>query len=374
SGAGVVVLRRLADAQADGDVIHAVIRGSAINNDGSRKLGFTAPSVDGQADVIAEALAVAGVEPRTISYIEAHGTGTPLGDPVEVAALRSVFGSVGSGRIALGSVKTNVGHLDTAAGVIGLIKTVLAMNARELPPSLHLRTPNARLELDGSPFGVNTELIPWTGEVLRAGVSSFGIGGTNAHVVLESAPPRPASSGDGRRHLLPLSAASPAALDASAARLAARLESESGESFADIAFTLQQGRWHLPYRRFVVAADPAEAAAALTAAATPRHSAAEYRVVFAFPGQGPHQPACPRPTRPAWSPSAASSCRRPPRARWSRYRYPRPRPPRFWTAVRGSPWPRSTGPASAWSPGPYRLSRRSRNRCGPAESGSPGCA
>ena len=286
SGAGVVVLRRLADAQADGDVIHAVIRGSAINNDGSRKLGFTAPSVDGQADVIAEALAVAGVEPRTISYIEAHGTGTPLGDPVEVAALRSVFGSVGSGRIALGSVKTNVGHLDTAAGVIGLIKTVLAMNARELPPSLHLRTPNARLELDGSPFGVNTELIPWTGEVLRAGVSSFGIGGTNAHVVLESAPPRPASSGDGRRHLLPLSAASPAALDASAARLAAQLESESGESFADIAFTLQQGRWHLPYRRFVVAADPAEAAAALTAPATPRHSAAEYRVVFAFPGQG----------------------------------------------------------------------------------------
>ncbi|MEV6598632.1 amino acid adenylation domain-containing protein [Actinoplanes sp. NPDC051346] len=285
SGSGVVVLRRLADALADGDVIHAVIRGSAINNDGSRKVGFTAPSVDGQADVIAEALGVADVKPETVSYVEAHGTGTPLGDPIEVAALRSVYGSEGDGRTALGSVKTNVGHLDTAAGVVGLIKTVLAMKARELPPSLHLHTPNPRLELDGSPFRVNTELVPWVGEVVRAGVSSFGIGGTNAHVILESAPPRPATEGDGRRHLLPLSAASPAALEAAAARLAEHLR-ETGESLADIAFTLQQGRWQLPYRRFVVGADPAGAAAALDAPVTPVHSEGEIRTVFAFPGQG----------------------------------------------------------------------------------------
>ncbi|MEV6345246.1 amino acid adenylation domain-containing protein [Actinoplanes sp. NPDC051851] len=290
SGAGVVVLRRLADAIADGDVIHAVIRGSAINNDGSRKVGFTAPSVDGQADVIAEALGVSGVAPETISYVEAHGTGTPLGDPIEVAALRAVFGTAGAGRIALGSVKSNVGHLDTAAGVVGLIKTVLAMTARQLPPSLHVRTPNPRLELDGSPLRVNTALTDWTGDVLRAGVSSFGIGGTNAHVVLESAPPSPATAGPDRPQLLPLSAATPAALEATAARLAAHLRSGGSPALADVAFTLQQGRWRLPYRRFVVAIDLAGAVDAL-GTATPEHrpaqdDAGDRRVVFGFPGQG----------------------------------------------------------------------------------------
>ncbi|MGW1272116.1 type I polyketide synthase, partial [Streptomyces sp. NPDC002491] len=213
SGAAVVALKRLDDALADGDVIHAVIRGSAVNNDGARKVGFTAPSVEGQADVIAEALAVADVDPSTVTYIEAHGTGTPLGDPVEVAALKSVFGTGPAGRCALGSVKTNVGHLDTAAGAVGLIKVVLSLRARQLPPSLHFTEPNPELGLDDSPFRVNTALTPWEGERLRAGVSSFGIGGTNAHVVLEEAPARtPAAARSRARHVLPLSAATPAAL------------------------------------------------------------------------------------------------------------------------------------------------------------------
>lgn len=189
SGCGVVVLKRLDKALADGDVIHAVIRGTAINNDGSRKVGFTAPSVDGQADAVAEALSVAEVDPSTVTYVEAHGTGTRIGDPIEVAALHQAFGHTGADhRCALGSVKTNIGHLDTAAGVVGLIKAALAMRARELPPSLHCPTPNPGLALGEGPFYVNTELAPWPGDVLRAGVSSFGIGGTNAHVVLEEAP------------------------------------------------------------------------------------------------------------------------------------------------------------------------------------------
>ncbi|MGA3564606.1 hybrid non-ribosomal peptide synthetase/type I polyketide synthase [Melissospora conviva] len=288
SGAGVVALKRLSDALADGDVVHAVIRGSAINNDGARKVGFTAPSVDGQADVIAEALAVAAVEPGTIGYVEAHGTGTPMGDPIEVAALKSVFRGVPAGRVGLGSVKTNVGHLDTAAGVIGLIKTVLALCAREIPPSLNFRTPNPELGLDDSPFHVVSARTPWSGPVLRAGVSSFGIGGTNAHVVLEEAPPAVPSAGGRRRQVLPLSAATPTALDAAAARLAAHLRSQVDVPLADVAYTLQKGRLTLSYRRVVVGADPAEVAAALETAVTPAgpESGSERQVLFTFPGQG----------------------------------------------------------------------------------------
>ncbi|MEH0449387.1 amino acid adenylation domain-containing protein [Streptomyces sp. B21-102] len=288
SGAGVVVLKRLDDALADGDVIHAVIRGSAVNNDGSRKFGFTAPSADGQAEVVAEALAVSETDPATVSYVEAHGTGTALGDPIEVTALRSVFASAGEGhRCALGSVKTNIGHLDTAAGVVGLIKTALALKARELPPTLHYTTPNPRLVLDDGPFHVNTALTPWQGDVLRAGVSSFGIGGTNAHVVLERAPERAADGTpeDGPR-LLPLSAATPTALDTLTADLAAHLRAHPEERLGDVAHTLRSGRRALPYRRFVVADSVAEAAAALLPGPGAHATDTGRETVFAFSGQG----------------------------------------------------------------------------------------
>ncbi|MGN9779208.1 hybrid non-ribosomal peptide synthetase/type I polyketide synthase [Micromonospora sp. H33] len=288
SGAAVVVLKRIADAVADRDVIHAVIRGSAVNNDGARKVGFTAPSVDGQADVIAEALGVADVDPDTIGYVEAHGTGTPLGDPIEVTALRSAFHDVPAGRVALGSVKTNVGHLDTAAGVVGLIKAVLALKEREIPPSLHFRTANPELGLDGSPFRVVAARTPWPDGVRRAGVSSFGIGGTNAHVVLEEAPPPVPSVEGRRRHVLPLSAATPTALDAAAARLAAYLRANPDAHLADVAYTLQRGRWTLPYRRTVVGGRLDEVAEALDrpGPGLAEETATDRAVLFTFPGQG----------------------------------------------------------------------------------------
>ncbi|HWS56671.1 MAG TPA: polyketide synthase, partial [Pyrinomonadaceae bacterium] len=197
NGVAVVVLKSLAAALADGDYVHAVIKGSAVNNDGSRKIGFTAPSVEGQAAVIAEALAMAGVEPETVTYVEAHGTGTPLGDPIEIAALTKAFraGTARKGFCAVGSLKTNVGHLDTAAGAAGVIKTALALRHGLIPPSLHYRAPNPRIDFANSPFYVNAALAEWgRGETpRRAGVSSFGVGGTNAHAVLEEAPPRAAS-------------------------------------------------------------------------------------------------------------------------------------------------------------------------------------
>src|SRR5262249_45048005 len=193
NGLGIVVLRRLADAIAANDRIYAVIKGVALNNDGSAKISFTAPSVEGHAQVIAAAQALAGIDPDTISYIEAHGTGTNLGDPVEIAGLTQAFragGAVGNGGCAIGALKTNIGHLDAAAGVAGLIKTALALHHRTLPATLHFQTPNPKLDLDNTPFVVNTRCRPWDadGRPLRAGVSSFGVGGTNAHVVLEEPP------------------------------------------------------------------------------------------------------------------------------------------------------------------------------------------
>ncbi|MFD4371110.1 amino acid adenylation domain-containing protein [Streptomyces sp. NPDC058486] len=291
SGAGVVVLKRLDRALADGDVIHAVIRGTAVNNDGSRKVGFTAPSIEGQADAVAEALSVADVDPATVTYVEAHGTGTRIGDPIEVAALRQAFGTTPAGhRCALGSVKTNIGHLDTAAGVVGLIKATLAVRARELPPSLYCDTPNPGLGLTDGPFYVNTELTPWQGDVLRAGISSFGIGGTNAHVILEEAPHRPPAEQGRDHHVLPLSAATPTALDAATAELAAHLRAHAGERLGDVAYTLQLGRRTLPHRRFVVAGNAQEAAEALSGHLTAHPIAPEAErdreVVLAFPGQG----------------------------------------------------------------------------------------
>jgi amino acid adenylation domain-containing protein len=242
NGVALVVLKRLADAVTDGDTIHAVIRGTAINNDGARKIGFTAPSIDGQAEVVARAQEQAGVEPGSIGYVECHGTATALGDPIEVAALTRVFrrGTAATGFCALASLKSNMGHLDAAAGVAGLIKAALAVERGVIPPSLHYVAPNPEIDFARSPFFVAARRIEWTpadGAPRRAGVSAFGIGGTNAHAVLEQ-PPAPAASGPSRPwQLLQLSARSEAALEAAGERLTRHLEREPGLGLADVAHT-----------------------------------------------------------------------------------------------------------------------------------------
>jgi acyl transferase domain-containing protein/acyl carrier protein len=295
-GVGIVVLKRLPDALADGDHIHAVIRGAALNNDGSLKVGYTAPSVDGQAEAIAMAHDMAGIDPDTISYVEAHGTGTELGDPIEVAGLTQAFRlrTQRRGFCALGSVKTNVGHLDAAAGVAGLIKTVLALEHQEIPPSLNFSAPNPRIDFAASPFYVNTTLKKWAAEVgtsRRAGVSSFGIGGTNAHVVVEEAPIHPPTGPSRPVQVLTISAKSEPALDRATAALATRLTSNPALDLADVAFTLHRGRSTFPHRRVVIAGSADEAARALEqkdlrrviASVEPRK---ERPVVFMFSGQG----------------------------------------------------------------------------------------
>ncbi|HEX4885770.1 MAG TPA: beta-ketoacyl synthase N-terminal-like domain-containing protein, partial [Casimicrobiaceae bacterium] len=242
SGGGMLVLKRLADALADGDTIHAVLRGSAVNNDGAEKAGYTAPSVNSQADAVAEALANADVDADSIGYVEAHGSGTPVGDPIEVRALTKAFRAFTqrSGYCALGSVKTNVGHLDAAAGVAGIVKTVLALEHRLLPPSLHYAQPNPEIDFAATPFFVNDRLRDWTSAgPRRAGVMSTGMGGTNAHVVLEEAPPPPAATPDGRPRLLVLSARSEAALERATDRLHGFLQCDGVPALADVAYTLQ---------------------------------------------------------------------------------------------------------------------------------------
>src|SRR5579875_348648 len=299
SGVALVVLKRLSDALADGDCIHAVIKGSAVNNDGWDKIGYTAPSIQGQAEVIAAAQSLADIHPETISYIEAHGTGTALGDPIEVAALTQVFqaSTRRTGFCALGSVKTNLGHLDAAAGIAGLLKVVLALKHRQLPPSLHFQQPNSELNLEASPFYINTALRDWVSPTpLRAGISSFGMGGTNAHVVLEEAPPAPPASNPSRLWtLLVLSAKHPTALKQITARLCEHLErlpdAYPDETLADIAYTLQTGRKVFEHRRMLVCSDREEAihllcgqegenwdSVAVTSQKRP--------VLFLFPGQG----------------------------------------------------------------------------------------
>jgi amino acid adenylation domain-containing protein len=284
NGAGIVLLKRLSDAIRDGDHIHAVIRGTACNNDGTHKVNWTAPSVDGQVDVYRQALASAGVAPDEVGYIEGHGTGTHLGDPIELLALNQVF--AGSGDCALGSLKTNVGHLDTAAGICGLIKAAMCVERAEIAPSLHFRAPNPRASF--GPFTVPTTLRPWTKSPRIAGVTSLGMGGTNAHVVLGEAPPR-APSGPARAvQLLALSARTPTALDALAAQLAHQLEQEPALPLADVAFTLAQGRKALEHRRVIVASDLREAVAALRSGEGERGQAdgSARSLAFLFPGQG----------------------------------------------------------------------------------------
>ncbi len=295
SGVGVVALKRLEDALADGDSVRAVIRGSALNNDGAGKVGLTAPSVGGQAAVIREALEVAQVDADTIGYVEGHGSATPLGDPIEVAALTEAFRATTSrvGFCALGSVKSNFGHLDAAAGLAGLIKAVLMLEHRQLPPSLHFHAPNPELDLPRSPFHVPTALADWPppapGVPRRAGVSSFGLGGTNAHLVLEEAPDAAAAPAPARRlQLLVLSARSPAALTAAAGRLADHLEADRGSELADVAYTLAAGRRAFSHRLAVVARDPRQAVSELRAGrrAPAPPTRGEAPVVFLFAGHG----------------------------------------------------------------------------------------
>jgi acyl transferase domain-containing protein len=297
-GVGIAVLRRLEDALAADDPIRAVIRGTAINNDGSRKVGYTAPRIEGQARVIRAAQIVAEVDARSLGYVEAHGTGTPLGDPIEIAALTRAFRATtkDAGFCAIGSVKTNIGHLDAAAGIAGLIKTVLALEHRQIPPSLHCDTPNPQIDFADSPFFVNRELRDWLagdGGPRRAGVSSFGIGGTNAHAILEEAPPRE-PSGPAREHqLLILSARTEGSLDAAAERLAAHLEARPADlaDLADAAYTLRVGRRELEHRRAVVCRDATGAVTALRSSPRISGQAGDGRAAaFLFPGLGGQHP------------------------------------------------------------------------------------
>ncbi|MBI3417727.1 MAG: amino acid adenylation domain-containing protein, partial [Verrucomicrobia bacterium] len=295
SGLGVVVLKRLKDALADGDQIHAVIRGAALNNDGSSKVSFTAPSVNGHTEVIALAQAVAGVEPESISYVETHGTGTPLGDPIEIAGLTTAFrgGTTKKNFCAIGSVKTNIGHLDAAAGVAGLIKTTLALKHKQLPPSLHFTEPNPKLNLGDSPFFVNAKLREWPAGngPRRAGVSSFGVGGTNAHAIVEEAPAVAVSGPSRAWQLLLLSARTPAALDRATANLHQHFAAHADLNLSDAAFTLQTGRAEFAHRRMLVCRDVTEAAKLLATPtnkqiATQHVESNDAPVVFIFPGQG----------------------------------------------------------------------------------------
>ena len=297
SGGGVVVLKRLRDALADGDTIRALIKGSAVNNDGAEKAGYTAPSVNSQADAVVEALANADTDADSISYIEAHGSGTPVGDPIEIRALTKAFraSTQRTGFCAIGSVKTNVGHLDAAAGMASLIKTVLALQHRQIPASLNFSRPNPEIDFPSTPFYVNTQLTPWPSPngPRRAGIMSTGMGGTNAHIVLEEAPPVAPATASIRPNLLVLSARTESALAASSERLREFLEGNTSFNLDDAAFTLQTGRRAMAHRRFVVCADRAGAIAAL-AAKPARFSlasvddGAKRPLVLLLPGVGDH--------------------------------------------------------------------------------------
>jgi acyl transferase domain-containing protein/acyl carrier protein len=299
SGVGIVVLKRLADAVADRDHVYAIIKGSAINNDGSLKVGYTAPSVDGQAQVIAEALASAGVRAETISYVETHGTGTPLGDPIEVQALTKAFRADTDKRryCAIGSVKTNIGHLDAAAGVAGLIKTVLALKHKQLPPSLHFERPNPAIDFDNSPFFVNASLSAWDKDTnpRRAGVSAFGVGGTNAHVILEEAAPTEAAADSRPWKLLVLSAKTASALKARTSQLITHLKQYPDVNLSDLAYTLQVGRKTYSHRLVGLCRDVEDAIDILQRDDSKRvfsgtQDAYDRPVAFMFPGQGAQHP------------------------------------------------------------------------------------
>ncbi|WP_435405683.1 phthiocerol/phenolphthiocerol synthesis polyketide synthase type I PpsE [Mycolicibacterium parafortuitum] len=299
SGVGVLVLKALQDAVDDGDRIHAVIRGSALNNDGATKMTYAAPNALGQAEVIAEAHAIAGVDASTVTYVETHGTGTPLGDPIEIEGLRQAFElseETRSGPCYLGSVKSNIGHLETAAGIAGLIKAILCLEHKAIPATLHYTSPNPELHLDRGPFRIRSQDGPWEADgIRRAGVSSFGVGGTNAHIVLEEAPYQPAPTPSrARPSVLVLSARTQEALEDSRAALAGELADSAEISLPDAAYTLTRRRKE-PVRMAAVVRDQANAATVLSAtetdnvfigAAVPDGERSEDRVAFLFPGQG----------------------------------------------------------------------------------------
>lgn len=295
NGVGVVVLKRLADALRDRDVIRGVIRGSAINNDGAQKAGYTAPSVGGQSRAIAEAIAVAQVEPDEIGYVEAHGTATAVGDPIEIEALTRAFrtGTARKSFCPIGAAKTNFGHLDRAAGMAALMKTVLSLEHRQIPPTLHFKSPNPKIDFANSPFYVNTTLADWktNGAPRVAGISALGVGGTNAHVIVEEAPAVDASGPSRPAQLIVLSARTESALESQTARLAAFLRHHPEVPLADAAYTLLHGRHRFEHRRALVAESHDAAAAALESndarRVTTLHSRATDRpVAFLFPGQG----------------------------------------------------------------------------------------
>lgn len=295
NGAGIVVLKRLEDALADRDTIHAVVIGYGLNNDGSSKVGFTAPGVEGQVAVSSEAIAMAGVNPETITYVECHGTATPMGDPIEIAALTRSFRAYTQkkGFCAVGSVKSNLGHVDAAAGVAGFIKTVLALENKQIPASLHYTRPNPEIDFENSPFYVNTALAAWDRSTAprRASQNSFGIGGTNAHVILEEAPEVQRSAACRSCELLVWSAKTSSAADKMTQRLAEHLRKDTGAGLADVAYTLHVGRALLPHRRMLVCRDREDALRALESVEPGRIIEAHANkkatpVCFLFPGQG----------------------------------------------------------------------------------------
>ncbi|GGJ52783.1 type I polyketide synthase [Deinococcus roseus] len=287
SGVGVVLLKRMEDALRDGDFIHGVLLGSALNNDGAHKVGYTAPGVPGQSEVILEALGVAGIEPQQVSYVEAHGSATRLGDPIELRALGQAYEGVEAGTVALGSVKTNIGHVNTAAGMAGLMKTLLGLQHQQIPASLNLHTPTPLVDWAKSPFYINTTLKTWEpfGGRRIAGVSSFGLGGTNAHVIVEEAPQRAPAAPSRTPQLLLFSGRSENAAQQQAQQLAEHLKGAK-ETLPDVAYTLQVGRKAFSHRRAVVAKSLEEAVQKLQQPAASQLAAPSPEVAWMFPGVG----------------------------------------------------------------------------------------
>lgn len=298
SGVGVVALKRLEDALADRDQIDAVILGFGLSNDGAGRAGFAAPGVDGQCSTYADALAMAGVSPETIGYVECHGTGTPMGDPIEIAALTTAFRQHTARKsfCVIGSVKSNIGHTDAASGVAGFTKTVLALRNEEIPPTIHFESPNPEIDIEKTPFYVNTATIPWrrSGQPRRAAVTALGLGGTNAHVILEEGPRRFPSIDRGRLRLLVWSARTESALCAASENLLQHLKRHPGENLSDVAYTLHVGRRAFPHRRALLCRDREHTIEMLERAHRDCGWSGVVRsaptITFLFPGQGAQHP------------------------------------------------------------------------------------